>query len=76
MYINLTINVPADTVAQLNSIAYQDSTKPEEGIEAMRNLMDAINGGLVAAEIELAVCDADPSVTASGGGNQWVYNKL
>lgn len=75
-YINVTISIPNRNVTQLNQILYNDSTKPDEGIEILRNLLSGINGGEVNAELEVVVRDTDPAVAPAGGGVSRDYKKL
>lgn len=74
MYLNLTISVPADSVAQLNSQLINDSTKPYEGIQACVKILEALSLGVKDGLVELTVRSTDPSVAASGGGITATYD--
>lgn len=73
-YINITVNLPNDTVAQSNSRVVADSTKPQDGVISLRNILDGALAGTLVADIKLAVTNVDPAVAAAGGGVSADFN--
>lgn len=77
-FIMIRIEVPGMDETQLNSKVFDapagDSTKPHEGVNALRNLMDAINGGTIDAEVDVAVRATTQAITTSGSGSSAAWN--
>lgn len=73
-FINITVNLPSDTVAQSNSRCVADSSKPFDGVISLRNILDAALAGCANADIKLAVTNVDPAVAAAGGGVSADFN--
>jgi hypothetical protein len=73
-FLNLTINIPSETIAQINNELIDDSTKPFEGIRAAVKILEAIELGTKNGVVELTTQDTDPGVVASGDGITATYN--
>lgn len=77
-FVMVRIEVPAMDESQLNDkvLGSQsgDNTKPQEGVNALRNLMDAINAGSIDAQVDVAIRATTQSITASGAGSSAQYN--
>lgn len=75
-YLVLVINVPNDSIAQLNS-EVQLPTKVDESIKNCQNVLSAIEGGLKAGVVQVTVRSTDPSVSTVGtGSTQYIYSHL
>lgn len=75
-FVMIRIEVPNLTVDQLNSKLNIDSTNPHEGVQQVLNLVTGVTGGLLSAEIDLAVRNTTQTITAAGGGDSGSYNLL
>ena len=74
-FIVMVLDVPADTIAQLNAKYQLDSTKQREAFLLSRDLMDAVASGAVDASMQVTTRDTDPSVSTSGSGSSQIsYN--
>jgi len=77
-FVMVRVEVPAMSDSQLNekvlSSQSGDSTKPQEGINALRNLMDAINAGSIDAQVDVAIRSTTQAITASGNGSSAAFN--
>ncbi len=73
-FINITVQLPNDTVAQSNSRVVADSSKPQDGVVSLRNILDGALAGALVADIKLAVTNVDPAVPAAGGGVSADFN--
>lgn len=75
-YLVLVINLPNDTIGDLNSNT-QFPTKVDESINGCINVLTAIEGGLKAAVVQVTTRSTDPSVGTVGTGSQQnSYNHL
>lgn len=64
----------SDSIADLNS-KIQRATKPHEALNLILNYINAINGGVTDASLQVTVRDTAPSVSTSGtGSTQLTYN--
>lgn len=74
-FIVMVLDVPSDSIAQLNSKYQLDSTKQREVFLKSRDLMEAIASGAVDASMQITVRDTDPAVATSGSGSSQIsYN--
>lgn len=64
-------------IAQLNQDpAYNDASKPEEGINALIKYLRGYNAGCEQGTVQVTTRDSDPSISTSGSGSKQVlYNK-
>lgn len=75
-YLVLVVNLPNDSVTQLNAQC-QLPTKVDEAINANINILTAIEGGLKAGSVQVTTRDTDPAVATHGtGSQQFTYNHL
>lgn len=75
-YLCIVINVPNETIAQLNADA-QKPTKVSDEINALVNVLNGINGGEKPASVQVTTRSTDPSIaTAGSGSQQFTYNHL
>lgn len=68
-FIVLEIEVPAQSIAQLNSNC-QRSGKPHDAVNVCANLLSGILGGCVDASVQVTTRDVTASITTSGTGSQ------
>lgn len=68
-YVCLVIEVPAASIAQLNSDV-QRPGKPHEAVVQARNLLDGLLAGTKDGEVQITTRDTDPSISTSGSGSQ------
>lgn len=76
-YLCIVVADNNDNIAQLNQKpAYNDATKPEEGINALIEYLRRFNAGCEGGTIQVTTRDSDPSISTSGSGSQQVlYSK-
>lgn len=72
-FLTITVEVPSASVDQLNQQlplagASFDSSRPQEAVQALKNLLDGISAGAQDADLDIAVRSTDPAVAANGGG--------
>jgi len=73
-FLVLVIDSP-DSIAQLNSKQVVQTAKPQEGVVACREYLEAILAGAVDCSVQVTTRDTDPSVATSGSGSaQVTYN--
>ncbi len=73
-FLVLVIDVPTDSIAQLNS-DIQRTGNPHVAVVQARNELDAILAGAKDASVQVTTRDTDPSVATSGSGStQITYN--
>lgn len=77
-YCVLVINLPNLSIKQINADITPDATKPREGIEACRQLLESINSMTAnEASIQWTSTSSAPTVTPSGtGATQVTWNRL
>lgn len=68
-FIVLEIDVSGQGIPQLNA-SCQRPTKPQDAVNACRNLLDAICGGAIDASVQVTTRDVTASITTSGTGSQ------
>ncbi len=68
-YLCIVINVPNDSITQLNAVAQTVNTVEQE-VNALGNFLDGINGGMIPASLQVTTRDTDPSISTSGSGSQ------
>ena len=73
-FVVIEIDASNDAVDQLNQILVNDSTKPQEGVVALRNLLDSMLAGARDASAAVVVRSTTSSPSASGGGISVSYN--
>lgn len=72
-FVCLVIDVPAESIAQLNVIQAQGN--PHVAVVNARNLADAILGGCKDASVQITVRSTDPAIATAGtGSTQLSYN--
>lgn len=68
-YMTLQINAAGVPVADMNAkLLNGDATKPEEIVAQIRNLLAAIEGGLVPAQISVSSSTVAGTVSGQTGG--------
>lgn len=73
-FLVLEIDAPAQSIANFNA-KIQRHGKPHEAVNEIRNLFDAISGGVVDASVQATTRDVTASITTSGSGSQQeLYN--
>lgn len=76
-FVMVRMEVPSMDENQLNQKALGgegDNTKPHEGVVSLRNMLDAILGGSIDAQVDVAVRDSTQAISASGDGESASYN--
>lgn len=75
-FLVLVIDAPGNTIAQLNAKEVaQASSKPHEGVQACKNILEALLAGAAEGSVQATTRDTDPSVATSGSGStQVTYN--
>lgn len=74
-YMVLVVNVPNETIAQLNIV--QEPTKVWESIQNCTQVLIDIQAGVLAGTVQATIRDTDPSVSTSGSGStQQTYRHL
>lgn len=68
-FLVLEIDVPAQSIAQLNA-SCQRSGNPQSAVNLCRNLLEAICAGAIDASIQVTSRDVTASVATSGSGSQ------
>lgn len=74
-YMVIQIQVPAASIQTFND-KITDATKPHEGVTQLSILLDTINGGQAAGEVDVYVSNVAQSITTGGGGISAFYNLL
>lgn len=75
-YVCLVIDVPNETIAQLNS-DIQLPTKVYATIENCVNFLNGIQSGTKPASVQVTTRDTDPSISTSGtNSEQYTYSHL
>lgn len=75
-YMVLVVNLPNDTIANINAMS-QLPTKVEESIQGAIQVLIDIQAGSKAGVVQITSRDTDPSVSTSGSGSeQETYNHL
>jgi hypothetical protein len=64
-----------DSISDINSKAVKP-TQQFEGVQGVRNYLDAALGGLKPASIQVTSRDTDPSVSTSGSGSAQTTYRL
>jgi len=73
-FINLSIELPNDSVDQSNQRLALDATKPHDSLAKIKNILDGLLGGAVDGQVLVAVRSTDAAVAASGGGDSGTLN--
>lgn len=68
-FVCLEIEVPGQGIPQLNATT-QRPTKPQDAVNACRNLLEAICAGAIDASVQVTTRDATASITTSGSDSQ------
>jgi len=75
-YICLVINVPNETITQLNADVQTVNTVSQELI-LLTNFIDGIKAGTKPTSVQVTTRDTDPGISTSGSGSQQnTYNHL
>lgn len=69
-YVAIIINVPSDSIAQMNQTIMQDSTEARNEVNALVDYISAIASGNKPASFQVVTRDNDPSVSTHGTGSQ------
>ena len=64
----IRVEAPALSIADLNAKLAQ-SSNPQNGLNGLDNLMIAIAGGAIDAQVDVATRDTTQAITASGTGS-------
>lgn len=64
----------SESVAQASEKLMNDSSKPQEGVAALKNILDAISAGAKDASVQVVTRATTASLAASGGGISATYN--
>ena len=64
----------SESVAQANQQLINDSSKPQEGVEAIKQQLEKILSGCKDASVQVVVRSTTASLAASGGGISKTYN--
>lgn len=72
----MIIKVEADnvTINDMNA-KLKDNTNPDEGMNQLEDLINAVNGRNISATVTVVVRDTDQTITAQGGGGTSTYDK-
>lgn len=68
-YCVLVLNLPGETIPQINSKVDADATLPREGIDDLINILSALRGGAMDGNCQFTSRDTDPAVSTSGTGS-------
>lgn len=74
--ITIVITVPAETIPTLNGRS--KPTKARETCDSLSNMLAAIAGGVINAQVQVVTRATDPGVTTDGGtgSTSTTYNLL
>lgn len=72
-YYFIRVNVTNQSVGQLNQ-RIQNSSNPHEGMAQLEDLICAIEGGCLSAQVDVYVSNTDESLSAQDGGLSANYN--
>lgn len=76
-YVAIIINVPSDSITQMNQVIQQDSTEPRNEINALVDYISAIASGNKPASFYVVTRDTDPAVSTHGtSSSSKSYNSL
>lgn len=76
-YVAIVINVPNDSVTQMNQTIQVESTEARNEINALVDYITAIAGGNKPASFYVVTRDTDPTVSTHGTSSQSTsYNAL
>lgn len=64
----------SESVTQANQQLINDSSKPQEGVEAIKQQLEKILSGCKDASVQVVVRSTTASLAASGGGISKTYN--
>lgn len=67
-FVCLVIEIPTDSITQLNS-DIQRPGNPHEAVVQSRNELDALLAGAKDGLVQITVRDTDPSISTSGSGS-------
>ena len=72
-FLMVRIEASALSVGQMND-KLSDSSNPHEGVQKLKNLLDAISSGAIDAQVDVAVRSSTQAITAEGGGEDESYD--
>jgi hypothetical protein len=72
-FLMLRIEIPQFTVETFNS-KISDTTKPHEGINGVRDILDGLLAGAYDGEVDARVRDTTEAITATTGGTSANWN--
>lgn len=72
-FLMIRIDLPGGSSGDLNALL-PDGTKQHEGVTALVDMLNAINGGCLPAQVNIAVRDTTQAITADGSGETAAYN--
>lgn len=74
--ITIVITAPQETIATLNGRS--KATKARETCDSLSNMLAAIAGGVISAQVQVITRGSDPGVTTDGatGSTSTTYNLL
>jgi hypothetical protein len=74
-YLTIQINTPSFQTGDLSTaLESGDSTKPREGLQNIKNIIDAIEAGTASATITAVSSDNAGTVSGQTGGVSVTYN--
>lgn len=69
-YVTIVINVPNDSIAQMNQVIMQDTTETRNEVNALVDYIMSIASGNKPASFYVVTRDTDPAVSTHGSGSQ------
>jgi hypothetical protein len=75
VFLLVKVELPFDSITQLNQAIVGDSTKPQEGIELIRNELVELLAGSKDGIVSIATRETDQAITAQGQGISATYNR-
>ncbi len=73
-FLVVEIEIPNDSVTQINQNMVDDDTKPHEGVEACKAQLEALLAGAKDGQVLVAVRSTTSTPTASGGSMSATFN--
>jgi hypothetical protein len=74
-YLVIEINTASDGIGELNEKVLS-SADQYFGIHKLENYLAAVVSGAKSATVQVAVRDSTQGISAAGGGNSVLYNKI
>lgn len=74
VFLMIKVELPFDSIGQLNAQVVGDSTNPHEGVVNLRNQLESLLGGTKDGIVSIATRETTQAISSDGAGIIATYN--